>query len=90
MVSKEKIALLKNLNTDYSRFIINVVNSYEKKNATIKKKIKENIYSIETEKFSSSMINLDNLWAEPYFNTIMRRSLDKLIMLLECLHSVII
>ena len=83
MVSKEKIALLKTLNTDYSRFIINVVNSYEKKNATIKKKIKENIYSIETEKFSSSMINLDNLWAKPYFNTIMRRSLDKLIMLLE-------
>ena len=29
------------------------------------------------------MINLDNLWAKPYFNTIMRRSLDKLIMLLE-------
>ena len=83
MVSKEKIALLKKLNTDYSRFIINVVNSYEKKDATIKKKIKENIYGIETEKFSSSMINLDNLWAEPYFNTIMRRSLDKLIMLLE-------
>lgn len=83
MISKDKINYLKTINSDYSRFILNVVNSYQKREEILEKQIIENKYNIETKKHTAEMINLDKIWAEPYLFTVMRVSLDKLIELLE-------
>ena len=83
MISKEKIDFLNSLDNDYSRFIINVVNSFKKRKKLLDKMIKENNYNIQTTKLSNGMVNLDELWVDPYYKTIMRRALDNLLELLE-------
>ena len=83
MISKDKIDYLNSINSDYSRFILNVVKAFEKREDAIEKQIKDNIYNISTKKLNTKMINLDEIWADPYLYTVMRVSLDRLIELLE-------
>ena len=86
MISKEKIDFLNSLDNDYSRFIINVINSFEKRKKLLDKMIEENNYNIQTTKLSNGMVNLDELWVDPYYKTIMRRALDNLLELKSILY----
>ena len=83
MIPKEKIDILKTINSDYSRFILNVVNAYKKRENHLEEMVNENVYNIETREYSTNMINLDKIWADPYIYTIMRVSLDRMMELLE-------
>lgn len=84
---EEKIDLIKKLNTDDSRFIINVYESYKKYKKELENKLKSTSIILKNT-FSqpvSNIIDLDQIWCKPYFYTKMRIHLDGIInKLLEC------
>lgn len=80
-ILEEKINLIRNLNTDDSRFIVNVYEAYQKHEEDLKNKIKFTSIILKDE-FSSSnanILDLDKIWCKPYFYTKMRIHLDGII-----------
>lgn len=77
----EKIDLLKKLNTDDSRFIVNVYESYQKYQKNLENKIKctSIILKSEFSKATPNVIDLDLLYCKPYFHTRMRVHLNCII-----------
>lgn len=77
---KNKIKILSKINTDYSRFIVTVLESYIKRQSNISKKIKEtDIIPKNQLHQSSNVIDLDSIWAKPYLFTKMRVRLEKIV-----------
>jgi len=78
---KEKIELLKNLNTDNSRFILKIIESFEKHKIEIEEqKIKSSIIINSIENLNKvNYIDLDKLWIKPYLYTNMRLKFDEII-----------
>lgn len=77
----EKIELIKKIDTDDSKFILNVYNSFQKKEEELEKKKQSSSIILNQELIESkkNIINLDNLWAKPYFYTKMRMRLEGII-----------
>ncbi|MCI8641402.1 MAG: hypothetical protein HFJ59_06010 [Clostridia bacterium] len=78
---QNKLDIIKNTDTDDARFIINVFNSYNKRLENIKaeKKLSTIILKKDYKKLKSQIIDLDSLWAKPYFYTTTRLSLENII-----------
>ena len=76
-----KLDIIKSLNTDDARFILNVFNSNNKKleNIKIEKQSSNIILKKDYKDQKSQVIDLDSLWAKPYFYTTIRLSLDNII-----------
>ena len=77
----EKINLIRTMNTDDSRFIINVYDAYQKHEKDLKNKIKFTSIILKDEFSNSSpyVLDLDKIWCKPYFYTKMRIHLDGII-----------
>ena len=77
----EKINILKKLNSDDSRFIINVYEAYLKHQENLENRIKcSSIILKDTfSKSSPNIIDLDQIYAAPYFYTQMRIKLNDII-----------
>lgn len=78
---KEKIDLIKKINTDESRFIVNVYESYQKHQKEVENKLKlpsiilkQNILAL-----NQNIVDLDLIWSKPYFYTKMRIHLEGII-----------
>ena len=78
---QEKINLIQKINTDDSRFIINVYESYQSHKKEVENKIKSTSIILKSEfsKPISNIIDLDQIWCKPYFNTKMRIHLNSII-----------
>ncbi len=76
-----KLDIIKKLNTDDSRFILNVFNSYNKKleNIKVQKELSTIVLKKDYKNQKAQVIDLDSLWAKPYFYTTTRLSLDNII-----------
>ncbi len=78
---QEKIELLKSINTDNSRFVLKILEAFEKNKINLKNK--ENNSSIITNCIDSldkkNVINLDKIWSKPYFYTTMRLKFNEII-----------
>lgn len=74
----EKINLIKDVNTDDSRFIINVYESYQKhqKELENKRTLTSIILKNEFSKPIPNIVDLDLIWCKPYLYTKMRLHLD--------------
>lgn len=78
---EKKINLIKNTNTDNTRFIVNVYDSFLKYNADLKKQ-KTSSSVILKENFRNSfpiIVDLDKIYSKPYFYTKMRIHLNGII-----------
>lgn len=77
----EKINLIKSINTDDSRFIISVYDSYQKHQRELESRIKFTsiILKDEFSKPTPNIVDLDLIWCKPYFYTKMRLHLDWII-----------
>ncbi len=80
-----KINLIKNINSDDSRFIVNVYTAYklhEKKLEYMKSNSSITLKS-QAFDFSDTVIDLDKIWCKPYFYTKMRMRLNGIIELIS-------
>lgn len=77
----KKINLIKNINTDDSRFILNVYESYLKHKKELEEKLKSTSIIVKNKfiKPLPNIVDLDLIWCKPYFYTTMRLHLDKII-----------
>lgn len=77
----DKLNIIKKLNTDDARFILNVFNSNNKKLANIKiyKESSTIILKKDYRNQTAQVIDLDKLWVKPYFHTTIRLSLNNII-----------
>ena len=77
----KNIEILKNLNTDNSRFIINVYEAYEKNKRTLEDRIKNSTIILKRDFCNNNIefIDLDKVWVKPYFYTKMRLHLEGII-----------
>lgn len=80
-ILKEKIDLIKTLNTDESRFIFNVYEAYKKHKIDIENKLKNPPVVLKDKilAFNQNIIDLDLIWCKPYFYTKMRLHLEKIL-----------
>lgn len=78
---KEKLDLIQKINTDDSRFILNVYDSYEKNKKSLENKFNTTsiILKDNFSKSSPNIIDLDEIYAKPYFYTKMRLYLNGII-----------
>lgn len=76
-----KIKLLQNLNTDNSRFILKVLEAFEKNQIeVVNQKNKSSIITHITDNINKeNIIDLDKIWSKPYFYTNMRIKFNKII-----------
>jgi len=75
-----KINLIKSINTDNSRFIVNVYEAYKINQQNFEMKINQSSIVLKSEfSDSSNIIDLDKIWCKPYFYTKMRIHLDGII-----------
>ena len=75
---EEKIKLIREINADDSRFIINVYDAFQKsqKNLENKEKLSSIILKENFAASNSTVIDLDKIWCKPYFYTKMRIHLE--------------
>ena len=78
---QEKMDLINKINTDESRFILNVYTSYKKHKEEIDNKLKHSPIILKDKIFavSQNVVDLDLIWCKPYFYTKMRLHLDGII-----------
>ena len=75
----KKIEILKNLNTDNSRFILKVIKAYENYKKEIEKKKSNIITNLNNTIENDNIINLDKIWSKPYFYTRMRLKFNEIV-----------
>lgn len=77
----KNIEIIKNLNTDDSRFIINIYEAYHINKKEIEKRIKNSTIILKKDFINQNIdfIDLDEIWAKPYFYTKMRLHLEGII-----------
>lgn len=77
----KKINLIKSANTDDSRFILNVYESYQKYKKELEEKMKLTSIIIKKNFFKPipNIVDLDLIWCKPYFYTTMRLHLDGIV-----------
>lgn len=78
---KSKMNILKNIDTDDSRFLYRICIAYNAYMAEMQEK-KENIkieISNTVTDINNKIINLDDIWSEPYFNTKMRMNIERMV-----------
>ena len=77
----EKVNYIKNIDTYEAQFIVKVINAFQSKNLELKKDMKETTIILKQTTINSTknIIDLDKIWAKPYFYTKMRVKLEKLI-----------
>ena len=78
---EEKINLIRKINTDDSRFILNVFESYSKYQKNLENKIKSSSIILKDtfSKSTPNIIDLDQIYAAPYLYTKMRIRLNNII-----------
>lgn len=78
---EEKLNLIQKINTDDSRFILNVYEAYEKHKKDLENKTKQTSIILKDafSKSSPNIIDLDEIYAKPYFYTKMRLHLGSII-----------
>ena len=82
---KENLEIIKEINSDDSNFILKVIEVYKKNKSNIDKK-KSNSTIITKGKNTSeftSIIDLDTIWAKPYFYTRMKLKIDGIVNSIE-------
>lgn len=77
----EKINLINKLNTDDSRFIVNVFTAYKKHQAVLNDKLKSSSIIVKNEFLTPipNIVDLDLIWCKSYFYTKMRLHLNEII-----------
>lgn len=77
----KKIDLIQKINSDDSRFIINVYDSFQKNRINFENALKNSSIILKNEFSGSSIsiIDLDSIWAKPYFYTKMRIHLQNIL-----------
>ena len=81
---EKKIELLKRINTDNSRFILNIIDSYNKSKNSFEKQLSNStVITNYKDEINGSVIDLDKIWSKPYFYTKMRLKLNKIINKIE-------
>ena len=77
----KKINIIKEQNSDNSRFILNVYEAYKKHKKSLSDKAALSSIILKSEFFNSSfpIIDLDKIWSKPYFYTKMRIHLEYII-----------
>ena len=80
-VLEEKKKIIKSINIDDARFIVKVIEAFQKKEIEIKEKIEHTkIILKNNQDFSEkNIIDLDKIWAKPYFYTRMRVRLEEIV-----------
>ena len=78
---ENKIKLLKNINTDNSRFILKVIEAQKKNQSILRDKINNSsiVINLNNNFINENIIDLDKIWSTPYFYTNMRLKLNKII-----------
>lgn len=78
---EENLNFIKTLNTDDSRFIISVYESYQKHQKETQNKLKYSsiILKDNISALTQNVVDLDLIWCKPYFYTKMRLHLEKII-----------
>ena len=78
---ENKYELIKSINDDNCRFIINVIDSYNKNLINTNKRKEHSIINENTEDSINSkfVIDLDKIWSKPYFYTKMRLKLTEIV-----------
>lgn len=82
---EEKIEILKSLNSDEARFILKVIQSFQKKEQNLSKKKEQTKIQKKTQNtiIGPNDIDLDTIWAKPYLYTNMRQRLECLVRMVE-------
>lgn len=82
---RNKIDILNSINTDNSRFIVKVIESFKNKEQKIEiGKINSSIHIKNSEiVLEKNAIDLDKIWAKPYIYTKMRQRLECLVRIVE-------
>lgn len=77
----EKMELLQKVNTDDSNFIFKICKAYsnDKKHYENKAKATSIVLSDKIKALENNIINLDSLWATPYFYTRMKTRIIKIV-----------
>lgn len=82
---QEKMGIIRSINTDNARFVINVMDSFQKKELELenKKRRSKIILKQDTKEIDQDYIDLDRIWAKPYLYTKMYIKLSTLVTLVK-------